>query len=150
MKLINLQGLSDALGIGGDDWIELDESCYEVITSSSPPSNDIGGEDCYWNNVTPEAEEKRKSAISKAYNNMSEDQWKRLITHRLKNNTQKKSVVVDSITFDTQNQAARYAMSKYSVSRNTAIRYIQEGRSFCHHKQQNRNYTGTYTGVKYE
>ena len=147
MRLINVKSLNDLFGIGGDDWIEVndnDERC------PIPPSNDFGGEDCFWNLATPEMIAERNAKISQTYNELSEDGWRQLIAHRLKGNNQKQSITLDGNTFQSKNQAARYAMKTYGVSRNTAIRYIDEGRDFNNKKQKNNNYGGTYTGVKYD
>ena len=146
-KLVNVKALNDTFGIEGDEWMEMDDT-YEPCDIS--PVNDFGGEDCFWNVATPEMIEKRNNKISDTYNSLSEDGWKRLISHRLKGSTQVQEITLDYITFPSKNQAARYAMKKYGVSRNTAIRYIDEGRDFTDKKQKNNNnYGGSYTGVKY-
>ena len=147
MKLLNVAGLNDFFQIDGSDWMEVDED-YELYNPS--PSNDLGGEDSFHNVATPEMKEARNKAISDAYNQMSEEAWRELIEHRVKGNPQSKSVTFNSITFSSQNQAARYAMKEFGVSRNTAIRYIQEGRDINDRKRKNMTYSGTYTGAKYE
>ena len=146
-RLVNVKTLNDLFGIGGDDWIEMDDN-HEFC--GVPPLNDIGGEDCFWNVATPEMIEERNNKISDTYNSLSEDGWRQLISHRLKGSHQAQEITLDYITFQSKNQAARYAMKKYGVSRNTAIRYIDEGRDFTNKKQKNNNYGGNYTGAKYD
>jgi len=147
-KLFNVSKLNNIFDIDGNDWIEIEED-IEVCSSFSPP-NDFGGEDCFWNVATPEMIAKRNSKISETYNSMSEDAWRQLISHRLSRSKQAQSITLDAITFQSKNQAARYAMKTYGVSRNTAIRYIDEGRDFNNKKQKNYNYGGNYTGCKYD
>ena len=47
------------------------------------------------------------------------------------------------------NEAARWAVDKYGIGRNTALRYIKEGRSFSNKKLLNHNYNGKYKDSKY-
>ena len=62
-------------------------------------------------------------------------------------NTQRQPVVVEGIEFASMNAAARHAVRTYNIGRNTALRYIKEGRSFTEGKQKNRTYEGSYTNT---
>ena len=146
-KLLNVKGLNDLFGVDGPDWLEL---LGEYEPCGAKPVNDIGGKDCFWNNSTLEQQEQRNKSISDTYNSLSEDGWKQLIQHRLKGSTQTQQIVFDNNTFISKNQAARYIMQEYGVSRNTAIRYLDEGRHPKNKKQQGRVYTGKYKGCKYD
>ena len=99
---------------------------------------------------TEEEELSRRQNISETFLSISPDGWRELNSHRKKNNPQCHQIVLDGQTFVSKNAAARYAMKKYSVSRNTAIRYIDENRPFDKMKQSGRDYTGDYTATKYD
>ena len=148
MRLVNVRSLNELFGFEGNDWLEMEDG--EEISKCPPPSNDIGGADSFWNVSTPEQRERHRQSCSDAFTRMNEAQWRELIAHRLKGNKQKQEITLDSITFQSKNQAARYAMETYGVSRNTAIRYIDEGRDFSNKKRTQMTYGGSYTGAKYD
>ena len=66
----------------------------------------------------------------------------------MNSNTQRIEIEIEDIKFKSVNDAARWAVDKYGVGRNTAIRYIKEGRSFSNKKQMNRIYDGKYKSAK--
>ena len=147
-RLTNVSSLNEAFGIDAPAFIETEIDFTEDV--KIPPVNDFGGEDCFWTNATPEMMADRAEKISATYLSFSADDWKQLNTHRQQNNPQRQEIILDGQTFISKNAAARYAMEKYSVSRNTAIRYIDENRPFDNKKQSNRGYGGGYNGgVKY-
>ena len=93
----------------------------------------------------PEEDKKRRLELSRlGRERRTPERVVEVANNMLESNSQRTEVVVEGITFLSTNQAARWAMDIYGVSRNTAIRYIKEGRSFTDKKQINRNYSGTH------
>uniref|UniRef100_UPI0034E93614 hypothetical protein n=1 Tax=Klebsiella pneumoniae TaxID=573 RepID=UPI0034E93614 len=80
---------------------------------------------------------------------MTEKQWAELVEHRQKNSKQRQEIELDGKVFKSKNACARYCMEEYGVSRNTALRYLAEGRHPKDAKQSGREYKGSYRGAKY-
>ena len=148
-KLINVARLNELFGITGSDWLEIDTDDYEPLTGVTP-CNDLGGEDYFWNVADDAAIADRNRKIKETYENFTDAQWVTLIAHRVKGNPQSNPTTVDGQDFPSQNSAARYLMNTYNVSRNTAIRYLQEGRHPTDPRQKGRKYKGDYKGSKYD
>jgi hypothetical protein len=91
----------------------------------------------------------RSEKISEGWKNIPDEKRLDIIKNSIETNTQRIEVELEGIRFKSINQAARWAMSKYFVSRNTAIRYIKEERDFSDKKQNWREYNGSYTSTKY-
>ena len=81
--------------------------------------------------------------IKDGWDNQSNEKKIEIASNTLNYNTQRIEIEVEGIKFKSINEAARWAVDKYSIGRNTAIRYIKEGRSFSNKKQLNYNYNGT-------
>ena len=145
--LYNVSHLNSLFDIKGNDWIEMDDADYEPCGVS--PTNDLGGEDCFWNRATPEIIEQRNLKIKQTYQNLSPEGWVQLNQHRVKGNPQRHPTVFEGQEFISQNAAARHIMKAYGVSRNTAIRYLKEGRHPTNPRQPGRQYGGHYMGSKY-
>ena len=143
--LVNTSALNDLFQCSGPDWVELEEVSYVCVS----PTNDIGGEDCFWSVASKDMIEKRNKKIGETYNNMTEKQWTELIEHRQKNSKQCQEMELDGKVFKSRNACARYCMEEYGVSRNTALRYLAEGRHPKDTKQTGREYKGEYKGTKY-
>tara|TARA_B100000959_G_C14833219_1_gene562802 strand:- start:57 stop:539 length:483 start_codon:yes stop_codon:yes gene_type:complete len=95
----------------------------------------------------PEHKKWRANLISEGFKNKENiAEW---ADTKITTNTQRIEVVVEGIKFRSRNEAARWAMKKYNIGRNTAIHYIKEGRSFTDKKYKNLKYKGFYTGAKY-
>jgi group I intron endonuclease len=69
--------------------------------------------------------------------------------NRLEKNTQRIEIEVEGIKFKSMNEAARWVVDKYGIGRNTALRYLKEGRPFSNKKLLNHNYNATYKDSKY-
>ncbi len=150
-RLVNVKSLNDLFQVDAPEWMEVDDNDY--VSCGIEPANIeewARGEQHFWSVATPEMVAERNQKISDTFMQMTPEQWQTLINHRTKGNKQSQPITLDGIHFNSKNAAARFAMKKYCVSRNTAIRHIDEGRSFNNLKQKNRNYTGEYTGAKYE
>ena len=91
----------------------------------------------------------RSMRIREGWENVSLDEKVNYAKNYLEKNTQRIEIEVEGIKFKSINEAARWAVDKYSIGRNTAIRYIKEGRSFSNKKQLNYSYNGTYKATKY-
>lgn len=91
----------------------------------------------------------RGKLISIGWKSNSLEKKTKISNNKMMNNTQRHQILVDGILFPSKNAAARYAMKEYIVSRNTALRYIKEGRDFTDKKRQNMRYGGNYTSSKY-
>ena len=87
--------------------------------------------------------------IKEGWENVSLDEKVNYAKNYLEKNTQRIEIEVEGIKFKSINEAARWAVDKYSIGRNTAIRYLKEGRSFSNKKQLNYSYNGTYKASKY-
>jgi len=87
--------------------------------------------------------------VSEAWKRIPDDRKIDIIKFTIKSNTQRIEIELEGIKFKSINQAARWAMSTYSISRNTAIRYIKEGRELSNKKQNGRIYYGSYASTKY-
>ena len=99
-----------------------------------------------------ESEEHKKWRIEKIKEGLSNISLNTKIEYaknHLEKNTQKIEVEIEGIKFKSINEAARWAVDKYNIGRNTAIRYIKEGRSFSDKKILNHNYNGKYKASKY-
>lgn len=91
----------------------------------------------------------RSMKIREGWENVSLDEKVNYAKNYLEKSTQRIEIEVEGIKFKSINEAARWAVDKYSIGRNTAIRYIKEGRSFSNKKQLNYSYNGTYKATKY-
>ena len=91
----------------------------------------------------------RSMRIKEGWENVSLDEKVNYAKNYLEKNTQRIEIEVEGIKFKSINEAARWAVDKYSIGRNTAIRYLKEGRSFSNKKQLNYSYNGTYKASKY-
>lgn len=91
----------------------------------------------------------RSRKIKDGWKNQTKDKKIQISNKKLESNSQKIQIQVEGIHFKSINEAARWAVDKYNIGRNTAIRYIKEGRSFSNKKLLNYNYNGTYKGSKY-
>lgn len=143
--LVNTSALNKLFGCAGPEWIELDE----VASVSVSPVNDIGGEDCFWSVASKDQIEVRNAKIRNTYAEMTEKQWAELVEHRQKNSKQRQEIELDGKVFKSKNACARYCMEEYGVSRNTALRYLAEGRHPKDAKQSGREYKGSYRNAKY-
>lgn len=97
----------------------------------------------------PEHLERRAKIISDNYHKKPEEYKKNRAAKALQYNTQKKEVELDGKSFPSLNACARYCVEEYGVSRNTALRYLNEGRHPKDGKQSGREYKGEYKGTKY-
>lgn len=142
-KLIYLADLDELFGFEGHPpYLEIDVDSHE-------PMSNMEDHFIKPHNHTGSAEEKRIKNISNFYNNLSPEGWEQLIDHRLTGSKQKIEIEFDGKKFISQNKCARYIMKTYGVSRNTAIRYLKEGRHPTQTKQSGRVYQGSYTASKY-
>ena len=91
----------------------------------------------------------RSRKVKDGWKNQTKEKKIQISNKKLESNSQKIQIEVEGIKFKSINEAARWAVDKYSIGRNTAIRYIKEGRSFSNKKLLNYNYNGTYKGSKY-
>lgn len=91
----------------------------------------------------------RSQKIKEGWKNQSVNKKIEVSNRKLNSNTQKIQIEIEGIIFKSINDAARWAVDKYGIGRNTAIRYIKEGRSFSNKKQMNRIYNGKYKSAKY-
>jgi hypothetical protein len=91
----------------------------------------------------------RSKKIKNGWKNQTTDKKIEISNKKLNTNTQRIEVEIEGIKFKSINDAARWAVDKYGIGRNTAIRYIKEGRLFSNKKLLNHNYNGTYKGSKY-
>jgi len=91
----------------------------------------------------------RSEKIVEGWKKIPDDKRIDIIKQRINTNTQRIEIELEGIKFKSINQASRWAMDKYSISRNTAIRYIKEGRKFSDKKQTWRKYDGFYANTKY-
>ena len=146
MNYFNFRTLNETFGIqSGDDWVDLGEIEHSDITFS--PTNDLGGEDCFWNVATPEMIVERNAKIQETYLSWTPEMWMaKLDTYK---SDQWQGIELDGKQFKSKNACARYCMEEYGVSRNTALRYLAEGRHPKDSKQKGREYGGTYRATKY-
>ena len=91
----------------------------------------------------------RSQKIKEGWENVSLNKKIDYAENHLDKNTQRIEVEIEGIKFKSMNEAARWAVDKYGIGRNTAIRYIKEGRSFSNKKQMNRIYDGKYRSTKH-
>lgn len=91
----------------------------------------------------------RSQKIKDGWNNQNLDKKIEISKDKLNFNSQRIEIEIEGIKFKSINDAARWAMDKYNIGRNTAIRYIKEGRSFSEKKLMNRVYNGNYRSAKY-
>jgi group I intron endonuclease len=99
-----------------------------------------------------EGEEHKKWRIEKikeGWKNVPLDKKINYSKNHLEKNTQRIEIELEGIKFKSMNEAARWAVDKYCIGRNTALRYIKEGRSFSNKKLLNYSYNGTYKATKY-
>lgn len=91
----------------------------------------------------------RSQKLKQGWENVSNEKKIEYSKNKLEKNTQRIEIELEGIKFKSLNEAARWAVDKYSIGRNTALRYIKEGRSFCNKKLLSHNYNGKYKGSKY-
>jgi group I intron endonuclease len=91
----------------------------------------------------------RSKRIKEGWKNVSLNKKIDYAKNYLEKNTQRIEIEIEGIKFKSMNEAARWAVDKYDIGRNTALRYIKEGRSFSNKKLLNHNYNGKYKGSKY-
>jgi group I intron endonuclease len=91
----------------------------------------------------------RSKKIKDGWQSLSLDTKIKYAENYLEKNTQRIEIEIEGIQFKSINEAARWAVDKYNIGRNTAIRYIKEGRSFSNKKLLNHNYNGKYKSSKY-
>lgn len=91
----------------------------------------------------------RSKKIKEGWKNQTANKKIEVSNSKLNSNTQRIEIEIEGIKFKSINDAARWAMDKYCIGRNTAIRYIKEGRSFSNKKQMNRIYDGKYRSTKH-
>jgi group I intron endonuclease len=99
-----------------------------------------------------ESEEHKKwrtKKIKEGWKNVSLDKKIDYAKNHLEKNTQRIEIEIEGIKFKSMNEAARWAVDKYGIGRNTALRYLKEGRLFSNKKLLNHNYDGKYKGSKY-
>lgn len=99
-----------------------------------------------------ESEEHKKwrtKKIKEGWKNVSLDKKIDYAKNHLEKNTQRIEIEIEGIKFRSMNEAARWAVDKYGIGRNTALRYLKEGRLFSNKKLLNHNYDGKYKGSKY-
>jgi group I intron endonuclease len=99
-----------------------------------------------------ESEEHKKwrgQKIKRGWENVSDDIKIEYAKKCLEKNTQRIEIEIEGIKFKSMNEAARWAVDKYGIGRNTALRYIKEGRSFSKKKLLNRTYNAKYKDSKY-
>ena len=90
----------------------------------------------------------RSEKIKEGWKNQSLDKKIEISNNKLNSNSQRIEIEIEGIKFKSINDAARWAVDKYGIGRNTAIRYIKEGRSFSNKKQMSRIYDGKYRSAK--
>ena len=103
-------------------------------------------------NGRKESEEHKKwrsERIKEGWKTISDDKKIEYSKNRLEKSNQRIEIEIEGIRFKSMNEAARWAVDKYGIGRNTALRYIKEGRSFSNKKLLNHNYNGKYKGSKY-
>jgi len=91
----------------------------------------------------------RSKKIKNGWQSLSLDTKIKYAKNYLEKNTQRIEIEIEGIQFKSINEAARWVVDKYNIGRNTAIRYIKEGRSFSNKKLLNHNYNGKYKSSKY-
>ena len=91
----------------------------------------------------------RSQKIKEGWKNQNVNKKIEVSNIKLNSNSQRIEIEIEGIKFKSINDAARWAMDKYGIGRNTAIRYIKEGRSFSNKKQMNRIYDGKYRSTKH-
>lgn len=91
----------------------------------------------------------RSEKIKEGWKNVPLDKKINYSKNHLEKNTQRIEIELEGIKFKSMNEAARWAVDKYCIGRNTALRYIKEGRSFSNKKLLNHNYNGKYKDSKY-
>lgn len=91
----------------------------------------------------------RSQKIKEGWKNQNVNKKIEVSNSKLNSNSQRIEIQIEGIKFKSINDAARWAMDKYGIGRNTAIRYIKEGRSFSNKKQMNRIYDGKYRSTKH-
>jgi len=91
----------------------------------------------------------RSQKIKEGWKNQNVNKKIEVSNSKLNSNSQRIEIEIEGIKFKSINDAARWAMDKYGIGRNTAIRYIKEGRSFSNKKQMNRIYDGKYRSTKH-
>jgi len=91
----------------------------------------------------------RSEKIKNGWQSLSLDTKIKYAKNYLEKNTQRIEIEIEGIQFKSINEAARWVVDKYNIGRNTAIRYIKEGRSFSNKKLLNHNYNGKYKSSKY-
>ena len=99
-----------------------------------------------------ESEEHKKwrtKKIKEGWKNVSLNKKIDYAKNHLEKNTQRIEIEIEGIKFKSMNEAARWAVDKYGIGRNTALRYLKEGRLFSNKKLLNHNYDGKYKGSKY-
>lgn len=89
----------------------------------------------------------RSQLIREAYQNKTQEDKTIVAERNLKFNTQRQPVVVEGREFASMNEAARWALRTYNIGRNTALRYIKEGRSFTNKKRKNLKYKGSHVSA---
>lgn len=96
-----------------------------------------------------EHKEWRSKKIKDGWQSLSLDMKIKYAENYLEKNTQRIQIEIEGVQFKSINEAARWAVDKYNIGRNTAIRYIKEGRSFSNKKLLNHHYNGKYKSSKY-
>jgi group I intron endonuclease len=91
----------------------------------------------------------RSQKIKEGWENVPLDKKINYAQNYLEKNTQRIEIELEGIKFKSMNEAARWAVDKYGIGRNTALRYIKEGRLFSNKKLLNHNYNGKYKASKY-
>ncbi len=91
----------------------------------------------------------RSKKVKDGWKNQTKEKKIKISNKKLETNSQKIEIEVEGIKFKSINEAARWAVDKYNIGRNTAIRYIKENRSFSDKKLTNRIYNGKYKASKY-
>lgn len=92
---------------------------------------------------TEETKRLKSIAVREACAQRTEEEKIKISNNLIDANTQKFSVEVEGVKFRSQNEMARWASKKYSISINTAIRYYKEGRPFTN-KKYNMEYVGSH------
>ncbi len=128
--------LNEAFNCDGPEWLDVDDTPIRHW---------------YFDNTgmkeNPEHIKWRAKLVSEGYKNKKDiAEW---ADTKITTNTQRIDVVVEGKPFRSINEAARWVMKEYNIGRNTAIRYMKEGRSFTDKKYKGLVYNGSYTSAKY-